>query len=64
MLGIFEGIFLLCAGLVFGALFVMVCSEPINYEYIEDLIAQEEADAEEDRAEFVKRELRKEGKKK
>ena len=62
MLGICEGIFLLCAGLIFGALAVLVCQEPLNYDYIEELIEQEEADAEEDRAEFVRRELRKEGK--
>lgn len=63
MLGIFEGIFLLCAGLIFGALAVLVCQEPLNYDYLEELIQQEEADAEEDRAEFVKRELRREARK-
>ena len=36
MLGIFQGIFLLGAGIIFGALLVLECQDPIDYDDIDE----------------------------
>lgn len=36
MLELFEGIFLFCSGVFFGAMLVLECQDPIDYDDIDD----------------------------